>query len=162
MIPVTRRAASSFLTVVRNVRGQVPRNATRCGERTGASGNVIVAQLGRRLQQTRTLTQTSPSRSALASALGRDTDEDIVKGEDQNEEPLDRPEHAVISTFDLFSIGGSSFYSSSRLSKFPDVALRYFSGPEQLTYRRPYEGWQYIYQQLERFGNPGTGTCRLM
>ena len=119
MIPVARRAASSSLTIVRNNRSQVPRNATKCGGRTGAGGNVIVSQLGRRLQQTRTFTQTSPSRSALASALGRGGDEDIVKGEDQNEdsEPLDRPEHAVISTFDLFSIGGPSLSSSSRLLK---------------------------------------------
>jgi len=145
MIPATRRAASSSLTVVRNARGrQVPRNVTWCGERTGAGGsNVIVS--GGRLQQTRGFSQTTPSRSAL-TALKREENKDIVKGEGQDEDPLRRPEHAVISTFDLFSVGGPLSRSSSCLLKFPDAMLRRFSWSEQFTYRRPHEGWQHIYQ----------------
>ena len=109
MIPVTRRATSSSLTAVRNTRGhQVPRNVTRWGELTGAGGNnVIVAQLGGgRLQHARGFSQSNPSRSVLTFALGGDEKEDVAKGEGQDDDPLSRPEHAVISTFDLFSIGG--------------------------------------------------------
>ena len=165
MIPATRRATSGSLTVVNNARGpQVLRNVTRCGKRTGAGGNnVIVAQLGGgRLQQARAISQTSPSRSVLTFALRRDGKEDVVKGETQDEDPLGRPEHAVISTFDLFSIGGPYFYSPSRSLKSPDAALRFFSWSKQFTYRWPNEGWQHFYQRLERFGDPGTSTRYFM
>jgi len=144
MIPVTRRATSGSLTVVRNAQGhQVSRNGiTRLGWRTGAGGNVTIAQLGGGiLQQARGISRTSPSRSVLTSTLRRDEKEDVVKDEGQDEDPLGRPEHAVISTFDLFSIGGPYPYSSSRSLKSPDATLRYFSWSKQFTYRRPHEGW---------------------
>jgi len=164
MIPVTRRATSGSLTFVLNARGhQVSRHVTRW-ERTGAGGNnVIVARLGGgRFQQARGFSQTSPSRSVLTSALGRDGKEDIVREEGQDEDPLGRPEHAVISTFDLFSIGGPYSYSSSRSWKSPDPTLRYFSWSKQFTYRRPNEGWQHLYQRLERSGDPRTRACHFM
>jgi len=105
MIPAARRVTSSSLTVVRNGQGrQVSRNA--CGARTGSGvNNVTVAQLGGRHPQTRGFSQTAPSRSALDFAL-KPKEGDILKAEAKNEDPLGRPEHAVISTFDLFSIGG--------------------------------------------------------
>jgi hypothetical protein len=111
MIPPTaRRAASSSLLSC-----ATPRVATShvmsVGRETGAGGNnVTVARLGGgRLQQIRGLSSTTlPTRSALDLALK--PKEDIVKGEGKDEEPLGRPEHAVISTFDLFSIGGPYSY----------------------------------------------------
>jgi hypothetical protein len=120
MIPTARRAASSSLPVVRNAQGRhVARNVR--GARTGAGGNnVTVARLGGgRLQQIRGLSSTTPTRSALDLALK--PKEDIVKGEGKDEEPLGRPEHAVISTFDLFSIGGPYSYPLYCLSESPDV-----------------------------------------
>lgn len=126
MLLATRRATSSSLTFVRNARGhQVHCNVTRCERRTGAGGNnVIVAQLsGGRLQQARGFSQSSPSRSVLTSTLKRDEKEDVVKREGQDEDPLGRPEHAVISTFDLFSIGGPYSYLLSLKVSRRDVAV---------------------------------------
>ena len=105
MISVARRATSRSLTVLRNSQGH--------HARTGAGGsNVTVAQLGGGiLQQTRGFSRTGPSRSALNVALKPNEKGDSAKQEGKNEDPLGRPEHAVISTFDLFSIGG--LYSCS-------------------------------------------------
>jgi len=90
--------------------------------------NVTVAQLGgREFQQTRSLSQTRPSRSALNFALQSKEKGDVVKGESKNEDPLGRPEHAVISTFDLFSIGGPYSYPPPYPLKFQFVILRNFS-----------------------------------
>ena len=52
-----------------------------------------------------------------------------IKGENKNEDLLGRPEHAVISTFDLFSIGGPYSYPLPYLSKFQVVILRNSSRP---------------------------------
>ena len=127
MIPATRRVTSGSLTVVRNAQGrQIARNL---GARTGT--NVSAVWLGGGgLQQTRGFSQTSPSRSALNFALNPNEKGDIVKGEDKNEDPLGRPEHAVISTFDLFSIGGPYSYLSPCLLKFPDIMSLYSSRSE--------------------------------
>jgi len=106
MIPATtRRMTSSSLIAIRNTHGlQVARNA--CQVRAGGI-NVTVAQLGGgRLQQTRGFSDSTPSRSALNFVLQPTEKGDVVKGEGKSEDPLGRPEHAVISTFDLFSIGG--------------------------------------------------------
>ena len=121
MFPTARRAASSSLPVVRNAQGRhVARNVR--GARTGAGGNnVTIARLGGgSLQQIRGLSSTTPTRSALDLAL-KPKEEDIVNGGGKDEEPLGRPEHAVISTFDLFSIGGPYSYPSYCLSESPNV-----------------------------------------
>jgi len=108
MIHATCRVTSSSLIIIRNAHGrQVARKAF--GARTGTRGNITVARLGGgRLQQFRGFSQTTPSRSTLNLAF-QPKEGDIVKGEGKNEDPLGRPEHAVISTFDLFSIGGPYF-----------------------------------------------------
>ena len=109
MIPPTaRRMTSSSLIAVRNAGGrQVARHAT-WGKRTGVDGNnVTVAQFSQgNHQQTRGFFQTFPSRSALNSAIRPKEKDDTVRDESKSEDSLGRPEHAVISTFDLFSIGG--------------------------------------------------------
>jgi len=158
MIPAaTRRVTSSSLAIVRNAQGRQVARKT-CGT---SGDNATVAQLDRRkFQQTRDFSQTHPSRSALNSALQpkeKKEKGDTVRGESKNEDPLGRPEHAVISTFDLFSIGGPCSYPPPYPSKFQLSMLRRFSWSQQLTYRRPYEGWQYIYQRPERSGDFGTG-----
>jgi len=152
---MTRRVVSTSLTAQGR---QVARKT--CG--VGVN-NVTVAQLGgRKFQQTRSLSQTHPSRSALNYALQSEKKEEgDVKGESKNEDPLGRPEHAVISTFDLFSIGGPYSYSPPYPSKFQVTILRKFSWSQQLAHRRPYEGWQYIYQRPERSGDFGTGACHV-
>ena len=156
MIPVTRRATSCSLTVVRNAQG---RQVTRV--RTGTSGNSIaVAQVGRgRLQQARVFSQTHPRRSALNLALEPNENGDVAKGEGEDEA---RPEHAVISTFDLFSIGGPYSCFQPCLLKFPDAMSWCSSWSEQLTHRRPHEGWQHIYQRSKRSGAPGTSVHHFM
>jgi len=108
MIRATCRVTSSSL-ILRNAQGrQVARRAF--GARKGNGGNFTVAQLGGgRLQQSRGFSQTTPSRSTLNLAFQPKEEGGIVKGEGKNEDPLGRPEHAVISTFDLFSIGGPYF-----------------------------------------------------
>ena len=124
MIPATtRRVASSSLTAQGR---QVARRTC------GVGVNVTVAQLGgRRFQQTRSLAQTHPSRSALNFALQskEKKEKGDIKGENKNEDLLGRPEHAVISTFDLFSIGGPYSYPLPYLSKFQVVILRNSSRP---------------------------------
>ena len=103
ILAATRRVTSGSLAVVRNPRGRQVASKT-CG--TGGD-NATVAQLGgRKFQQTRGFSQTRPSRSALNSALQPKEKGNTVRDEGKNEDPLSRPEHAVISTFDLFSIGG--------------------------------------------------------
>ena len=148
MIPATtRRVTSSSLSViVRDTQGrQVARKARVAG--TGLGGNsVTVVQLGgRKFQQTRDFSQTRPSRSVLNSAHQPNEKRNIVKAEGRSEGPLSRPEHAVISTFDLFSIGGPYFHPPPYPSKSRVTILRRFSWPQQLTYRWPYEGWQHIH-----------------
>lgn len=111
MIHTTRRVTSSSLAAIRNAQGrQIAR--TVYGARNGSGGNnVTVAQLGGgRLQQARGFSQTIPSRSALGFAVQPKETEDMVGGEGEGEDPMGRPEHAVISTFDLFSIGGPYSY----------------------------------------------------
>lgn len=118
MIPATRRVTPGSLTIVRNVQGrQVARNTLRT--RTGRSGeNLIVAQHDRgSFQHTRGFSQTTPSWTSLNFVLQPKEKGDIAKREDKNGDSLGRPEHAVISTFDLFSIGGPYPYLTlSRLS----------------------------------------------
>ena len=119
MIPVTRRAT---LTAVRSLPGrQLACNTF--GTRTGDCGkNVIVAQYGRRgLQHTRGFSQTTPSWSSLNFVLQPKEKRDIVEREGENEDSPGRPEHAVISTFDLFSIGGPHSNPSSRVVSFPNA-----------------------------------------
>ena len=110
MIPaMTRRMTSNSLAVVCGAQG---RRIIRNGN------NFTVAQLGGGgLQQTRGFSRTTPSRSALNSAIQPKEKGGILKGEGKSEDPLGRPEHAVISTFDLFSIGGLCSYQSPCLLK---------------------------------------------
>ena len=157
MIPPTaRRVTSSSLVAIRNAGGrQVARQAT-WGKRTN---NITVAQFSEGIhQQTRGFFQTSPSRSALNSALQPKEKDDTVRGESKSEDSLGRPEHAVISTFDLFSIGGSDSYLPQYLSRFKVTASRHFSWSQQLTHCRPHAGRQYIYQRPERAGSFGTSA----
>ena len=107
MIPATRCATPASLTVVRNVQGQVARSTF--GTRPSIGGKNIVAQHGRGMpQHTRSFSRTTPAWSSLNFVFQpKETEkEDVIKREDMTEHPLGRPEHAVISTFDLFSIGG--------------------------------------------------------
>lgn len=125
MIPLTtRRVTSSSHIAVRNAGGRQVARHTTWGTRNGVGGNqVTVAQFGEgRHQQTRGFFQTCPSRSALNSAIQPKEKGDIVRGESQSEGSLGRPEHAVISTFDLFSIGGPWSYSPPYLSRFEVTA----------------------------------------
>ena len=156
MIPTTaRRATSNSLAIVRNAQGrQIARKPC------GVGGNI--AQLGGGFQLTRGFSHTRPSRSALNSALQpkeKKEKADVVKGESKKGDPLGRPEHAVISTFDLFSIGGPYSYPPPYSLKFQFIMLRRFSWSEQLTYRRPYEGWQHIYQRPKGSRDFGTSAC---
>lgn len=108
MIPATtRRVTSSSLAIISSVHGrQVARNACRARPEAG-DNDATVAQLGEgRFQQTRGFSHSTPSRSALNFVLRPTEKGGIVKDEGKSEDPLGRPEHAVISTFDLFSIGG--------------------------------------------------------
>ena len=130
MIPLTtRRVTSSSLIVVRNAGGrQVARHAT-WGTRNGVGGNkVTVTQFGEgKHQQTRGFFQTHPSRSALNLATQPKEKGDTATGESQSEDSLGRPEHAVISTFDLFSIGGPCSHSPPYLLRFEVMVSRRFS-----------------------------------
>lgn len=158
MIPIPRRVASGSLAVVRNAQvRQVTRNAlwVRTG---GDSKNVTTVQHGGRgPNQTRGFSQTTPTWSAPDFVL-----QPKEKGGDaKNEDPPGRPEHAVISTFDLFSIGGPCLCPSLWLSGLLDVMSWRFSWSEQFTYRRAYAGWQHIHQRLEGFRDSGASACCL-
>lgn len=163
MIPAARRATPGSLPVVRNVQGrQVARNTV--GARTISGGkNIVVAQHEReRPQHARGFSRTIPGRSSLNFVLQPKEKGEILKREGRNEDPLGQPEHAVISAFDLFSIGGSHSSLSYACCTLPTATLFCFSWSEQFAHRRPYAGWQYIHQRFERSGDPGTGACRFV
>ena len=68
-------------------------------------GNIAVAARNSSFVQLRRFSRTYQSlEPTTASKLARKANEDAS----QDEEVIERPEHAVISTFDLFSIGGVS------------------------------------------------------
>lgn len=164
MIPATRRVAPGSLTVVRNVQGrQVARNTF--GALAGGGGkNLVVVQHGTgRSLLTRSFSHTSTSRSSLNFVLQPKERGDTINCEARNEESPGRPEHAVISTFDLFSIGGP--YPNPSLSPRVQAPMLVtslpFSRSEQFAHRRPYAGWQHIYQRSEGFGYSGAGACCL-
>ena len=163
MIPAARRVTSGSLTVVRKAQGlQVTLNAF--GSRTGVDGKnfAAVQRGGRGPQHARTIFYTAPSRSSLNSVLQPKEEGEIIKSDGKKDDPLGQPEHAVISTFDLFSIGGPYFYLLLRLLKLLDAAFWRFSWSEQFAHRRPYAGWQHIHQRLEGFGDSGTSTCYIV
>ena len=110
MIPATRRTAASCLTISCKAQGR--QFALRAGISVGCH-HIAVQHDGVRPQQTRGFSQTTPSLSTLNPVPLRKGERD-VKSDVKNEDPLGRPEHAVISTFDLFSIGGP--YSNSSFS----------------------------------------------
>ncbi|KAF9786356.1 L-serine ammonia-lyase [Thelephora terrestris] len=106
MLPAIRRVTSGSLTTVRKAQGlQVAQVAF--GSRTGFDGkNVTAVQRSEGgSRHARTISHTAPSRSSLNSVLQQKEEGGIIKGEGKKEGPLGQPEHAVISTFDLFSIG---------------------------------------------------------
>ena len=102
MIPATRRAATSCLIISCKAQGR----QFALGAGTSVGCHHISAQLdGGTHQQTRGFSQTTSNLSALNHVPLRKEKGD-VKSDGKSEDPLGRPEHAVISTFDLFSIGG--------------------------------------------------------
>lgn|SRR5712672_1401151 len=82
--------------------------------------------------------------------------EDNASGAESNlEKGQERPEHAVISTFDLFSIGGECLQFSR-----PKVCLTVNSRPEQFTYSWSNACGKDIHQRLTRAGLTREGQCR--
>jgi hypothetical protein len=89
------------------------------------------------------------------SSIKHPKDSDKASSDGQLE--ITRPEHAVISTFDLFSIGGELHHHLHFLTSLEesDVVI---SGPKQLTYSWTHARRQDLHRGSARIGAFGEGS----
>ena len=100
----------------------------------------------------RTISYSIPPQHPINSLSSNHARENSALKETENV----KPGHAVISTFDLFSIGGESYIGF--VNEMLNSILGLFSGPKQLTHRWPNACWQDFHSGPEGVRHVGEGT----